>query len=300
LGHLGFQTYKTENFVSRAIQYNGRRVAADAYYLQRYEVKKEKSQKWVEGGTSYKTVYTNDRTFDASSGTWKNSNGMARVPVEKEGHYEEVTKWRRTVNAVMIAFLDIEVFGYFGFHFINIENGDGVLITSVTYGSPADEAGIRQGDRMLSIGGRDVVSYEDFHSSHPVYQPGKSEEIVLLRDGKQIALDLAPVGHKELLRLQAAVTGYLGFDYEEVKAGGGLEILKVHKGSPAGVAGLKVGDILLGIDSTEMPTRVQLEQFRLVPGKQIEVEVKRMGKTVQVMITPVTATTFNAMVEAAK
>lgn len=62
--------------------------------------------------------------------------------------------------------------------------GDGVLVTRVTRGGPADRAGIRRGDVVVSIGGREVSDAGDLTERVRSYRSGQYATIRVLRDGQ--------------------------------------------------------------------------------------------------------------------
>jgi len=66
----------------------------------------------------------------------------------------------------------------------------------------------------------------------------------------------------------------------------GVRFADVHDGSPAGKAGLKAGDILVGFDGKKIQN---LYDFTYVlrskkPGDEVEVEVLRNGQSVRVKV----------------
>lgn len=66
----------------------------------------------------------------------------------------------------------------------------GVLISDVYKGQPADKAGIKSGDIVLSIDGREVNTTNQLRNVVATIKPGEKVPVVVFRDGKQITLDL--------------------------------------------------------------------------------------------------------------
>jgi S1-C subfamily serine protease len=64
----------------------------------------------------------------------------------------------------------------------------GILVTEVASGSPAEAAGMKAGDVILSVGGRDVSSPEDVAREIREAQPGASVDLRVMRDRKEMAL----------------------------------------------------------------------------------------------------------------
>lgn len=71
----------------------------------------------------------------------------------------------------------------------------GVLVTAVVPGSPADMAGMRVGDAIVSCGPKSVLSVTDFLSQIAACKPGDSVELGVWRQGKKtsvrVTLDVA-------------------------------------------------------------------------------------------------------------
>jgi S1-C subfamily serine protease len=88
---------------------------------------------------------------------------------------------------------------------LGLDTDTGGLISEVVPGSPADEAGLQEGndrlrfqaavyetggDVILSVGGRKVVGPNDLADFVSAYRPGETVTLVLLRDGKEIEVEV--------------------------------------------------------------------------------------------------------------
>ena len=67
---------------------------------------------------------------------------------------------------------------------------DGLLVTQVEDGSPADKAGLRKGDVILSYNSRTVTEPSDLRSLVRNTEPGRSAALGIWRDGERRSLDL--------------------------------------------------------------------------------------------------------------
>ncbi len=141
------------------------------------------------------------------------------------------------------------------------------VVGSLLPGSPAVQAGLRRGDRILEVAGQAV--------SHPVAlqlalqsrRPGESVKLLVQRGDRThtLTLLLESSARKQPDRVWAV----LGLKLEPVQRAllqryrvpyrGGLRVLQVRTGSPADRQGLKPGDILVGIHvwETLRPEHVQ-------------------------------------------
>jgi hypothetical protein len=66
----------------------------------------------------------------------------------------------------------------------------GVLLAGVRAGSPAEVAGLRRGDILVGIDGRDVRDIEDFMYALSASKPGQRGKVAVLRDGKRVELEV--------------------------------------------------------------------------------------------------------------
>ena len=68
----------------------------------------------------------------------------------------------------------------------------GVTIKLVMAGSPADKAGVKKGDRLLTLDGRWTESIADTYQAAGYAKPGKAVPIVIRREGKEMKLSVTP------------------------------------------------------------------------------------------------------------
>ncbi len=68
----------------------------------------------------------------------------------------------------------------------------GVPVTRVDDGSPAQRGGLRAGDVLTTLDGRWTTSIHDVFAAAADVDPGRDAQIVILRDGKEVTLTIAP------------------------------------------------------------------------------------------------------------
>jgi Peptidase family M28/PDZ domain len=61
----------------------------------------------------------------------------------------------------------------------------GLRLTGITPGSPADRAGLKAGDLVVSLGGRAVTDLTSYSNALYAHQPGDEVEIVLMRGAER-------------------------------------------------------------------------------------------------------------------
>ena len=69
-------------------------------------------------------------------------------------------------------------------------SGPGVKVAGVTPGSPAEKAGVKEGDVLLKVNGQDVANLQGFSGILRSLTPGQTVKVVLGRGGQEQTLDV--------------------------------------------------------------------------------------------------------------
>jgi regulator of sigma E protease len=142
------------------------------------------------------------------------------------------------------------------------------VIGSVETGSPAEKAGLRKGDQILSVANDTVTTWRDLDLAIGIRRPGRDVNITALRDGKTFALTVRPVAEG---KYKISDIGVLP-DANPV-------IVRIIKGDRAEQAGLKPGDVILAVNGERMATRMQLiELITKSALKPLQITVRRGGE----------------------
>jgi S1-C subfamily serine protease len=72
----------------------------------------------------------------------------------------------------------------------NYSEGTGVVVKQVAEGSPADKAGIKEGDVILNLNGKVVSGMMEFRSLLTTMKPGDKVKLLYSRDGQSTSLEL--------------------------------------------------------------------------------------------------------------
>jgi serine protease Do len=155
----------------------------------------------------------------------------------------------------------------------------GALVSEVTKGEPADKAGIKPGDVILRVGGKEVASDVLLPSMVAAIKPGTSTEIEVWRDGKSRTLTvkvgeiipdntraaLVPGGGSRADRgdsnaesevLGLSVRPMTAQEKQRSRTTGSLVVEGVN--ASASKVGIQPGDIILGVGSTNVSTVAEL------------------------------------------
>ncbi len=143
----------------------------------------------------------------------------------------------------------------------------GAVVTQVVPGSAAEKAGLRAGDVIVGINGREVRDGSALRNAVGVLRAGTTVRLKVLRDGRPlwikatIALprDARTEGRRISPLLSGALLGNVGKRHHSAE-GGGVLVVKVVPGSPAWEAGLRKGDIILSVNRQPVPDLLALSQ----------------------------------------
>lgn len=139
----------------------------------------------------------------------------------------------------------------------------GVVVDHVEIGSPAQDAGIQPGDRLVSVDGKPVVASFDLERALLDKEPRQQVPVIMVRAGREQRMNLvlkpAPLSSSDpgMLvwnRLGARlVDGTSGMDVRAASSQlrGGVTIVELSERGPASRAGLMVGDVLVGLQNWE-------------------------------------------------
>ena len=76
------------------------------------------------------------------------------------------------------------------------DSNDGLLLDGVRDDSPASKAGLKAGDKIVKLAGRDVRNVYDYTYALGEMKAGQEYEIELMRGGERLKLKLTPAARK--------------------------------------------------------------------------------------------------------
>jgi serine protease Do len=147
--------------------------------------------------------------------------------------------------------------------------GSGVTVSNVVSGSPADEAGLKIGDTITSVDGREVKSGDELVADIAARKPGSKAKLAFVRNGKKQDTTVTIADRSKLFasRLgeedenqseEAPKASKFGVtvrsitpdlaDRLSITAGKGVVVQDVKQGSFAEDLGLNRGDVVLEVN----------------------------------------------------
>ena len=154
-----------------------------------------------------------------------------------------------------------------------LEQNQGILIAQVTEDSPADEAGLKQGDVIIAYQGKPVTKVGDFRNRVSLTSPGSREKLTIIRDSERLNISVT-VGtlskDKTVAQSSTQSTDEVGLTVQTItpqlaeqfnaKAGEGVVVSQVRPGSIADRAGIKSGSIIVQVNRMPITSAVDFKR----------------------------------------
>lgn len=161
----------------------------------------------------------------------------------------------------------------------HLEKAEGALVSDVFKGSPADKAGVKQGDIIIEYNGNPVKALGSFRNDISLTAPGSTVHLKINRKGKLLTIDVPLGTASEALTSSSAAMQKAGLEIEDLspemrkqlgysKGEEGVLIRKVKPGSPAALAGLRPGFLILAVNHKKISNVAEFDEAASVPDKK--------------------------------
>lgn len=140
---------------------------------------------------------------------------------------------------------------------LELDKPRGALINAVEIDSPADKGGIEPGDVIVKLDGQEIIDADDLPHLVGMIAPETMTKVVIVREGKRKVLNVtvgaldgdqdsvAKTNNSSSDRLGLAVKPVSEDQLRELRLRGGVLVTEVLPDSPAALAEIKQGDILV-------------------------------------------------------
>jgi regulator of sigma E protease len=150
------------------------------------------------------------------------------------------------------------------------------VVGAVAAGSPAERAGIKVGDRLISVAGRQVTTWED------------ASVAIGVKPRREVAIELVRDGRTETVRVTPDAEGKFEVGNIGVLPNSRPVIRSLVGGEPAQKAGLKPGDVVISVNGERMLDGEQLSNaIARHANEPIAIAVERGGAPMSFTLTPV-------------
>ncbi|MBO6674246.1 MAG: Do family serine endopeptidase [Rhizobiales bacterium] len=174
----------------------------------------------------------------------------------------------------------------------------GVLVADLVRGGPADQAGLRRGDVVVSIDGVQIEDPDAFAYRFATKGIGGTTSVRVIRDGRRRDLTIflvgppetvprdlrliegrSPFAGVEVINLSPAVAQEFGFDQTE-----GVMIVSVQPGSVANQVGFREGDMIMQVNDRRVGNTFDLEQIANLRSRSWQIVFERNGRIRSAML----------------
>lgn len=155
---------------------------------------------------------------------------------------------------------------------LNLKSSDGVIVTEVIKGSPAEKAGLKEGDVLIEFDGKRVENVHQLPAVVAATTPGTEVVVKVIRDGKEksVKVTLGEMPEEERMASQRTDSiGNLGLAVQditdeiakhmEIEDSRGVIVTGVESGSPADNADIRERDIIRQVNRKQIK---DLAEFR--------------------------------------
>lgn len=173
--------------------------------------------------------------------------------------------WQRI--AIVLAGPTVNIIFALVLYFFIVQSANfyiGTTVASLTEG-PLYEAGMRSGDRIISVNGDKVLTQREIEN---IIAKAEKDDFVFVieREGETKSIPVT-ISYEE--------RGFLGVAFSDSG-----EVLYIYKNSPANQMGLLVGDVVTNINGKDISSAKEaVSEIRLHPNTNIEITVLREGES---------------------
>jgi regulator of sigma E protease len=149
------------------------------------------------------------------------------------------------------------------------------VVGTVLSGSPAERGGLLAGDRIISIAGRDVDTWERVFIQVAMRRSDRAVDIVVERADGRHTLTVTPDAQT---RFEIGDIGVMPKMYPQVRT--------VYPNSPAGRAELRPGDTIVAVDGAPANGDMLSKTINASAGKTLTFTIRRDGREITVPVAP--------------
>ncbi len=142
---------------------------------------------------------------------------------------------------------------------LGIDSNRGAVITRVRSGSPAESAGLKPGDVIVSLNGKTVGGEQDLHNLEGLSTAGAAVSLGILRDGQPLTVNTAlKATEPKIVKGDALDPRLNGVQFAEVgdnlrrQGVGGVAVARIAENSRAYASGLRSGDVVVAVNRRDL------------------------------------------------
>ncbi|MGB2079226.1 MAG: Do family serine endopeptidase [Vibrio sp.] len=168
------------------------------------------------------------------------------------------------------------------------ENSRGAFVSEVIEKSAADKAGIKAGDVIVSVNGKQINTFGELRAKIASIGAGKKVKLGLMRDGKATDVEVT-LGESDSMvttasNLHDGLKGAKLSNTTDKDPIQGVKIVSIEKGSEAEAYQLKEGDIIIGINRTRVKNMKEAKQILDSKDGVVALNIQRGNSSIYLVI----------------
>ncbi|MSR11278.1 MAG: Do family serine endopeptidase [Gammaproteobacteria bacterium] len=179
---------------------------------------------------------------------------------------------------------------------LNIDVDFGAVVTSIVPDSAAELAGVQISDVIVEIDGESLRDSRELRNTVGLKRQGQEVELVLYREGKKMTLNArigGPEGQAAVTERQPALSAaeFRGAQLQNITPDAaaaieaGVQIVAVAPQSPAAVAGLQEGDVIVEVNRNAVTTTTEFNAALAGAGRLTALTVVRDGQRLLLFVS---------------
>jgi Do/DeqQ family serine protease len=188
---------------------------------------------------------------------------------------------RRGLLGVTILTLSPDIAEAYG-----VKETQGALVSQVMSESAAEKAGVKTGDIIRSVDGKQISNANELRNTIGLKRSGDTVDLEIIRDGKKRKIK-AQLGEQAMpvqVSAQEIHQGLAGAEFETLDASSpryegeaGVLVTTVAPGSPAAQRGLRPGDVIVGVNRQQVTNVQEFQQH--AQGQSLLLNIRRGSAT---------------------
>ena len=175
---------------------------------------------------------------------------------------------------------------------LKLADNRGVLVNRVNAGSPAEQAGIKAGDVLVSLDGEPLTDGGQYRNRAAQAKPSATVGIGLIRDGRRLELPVkvgrldedSLQGAEAAKALGVAVRGLTADEARRTRVAKAVLVTAVEPGSVAAMAGIGPGTLILEVNRKPVGSPAELAAALGDAGGEVALRLADNGRVRQVTL----------------
>lgn len=170
----------------------------------------------------------------------------------------------------------------------SLDSQHGAFVYQVNSDSAAEDAGIKAGDIIVAVNGKNIKSFAELRAKVGTLGSGKTVTLQIIREGKKLTLNavLKEAQQPGKIKRQATLLhpALSGAILSNMESEEGVLIEEVKSGSIAERYGLQPSDIIIGINRTTINNLEALQNMLESAPAMIALNIKRSEKHLYIVL----------------